>query len=390
MAIALDGGARRNDADAPVVLAELPAAGGRRIGVATLNVERTLNSLSLPMIEILRPALAGWAADAQIAMVWLQGAGDRAFAAGGDVQALYAAMTRNHAAGAAVDDYPARFFEAEYRLDHLLHCFPKPVLAWGHGVVMGGGLGVYLAASHRVVTERSRVAMPEVTIGLFPDAGATWLLRAIEPAFARWLALTGSQMNAADACAIGLGQYHIPHAAQEAVFGALQATPWSGMDDVNRGLLHDALVANVVAVDNGTSQLLDHQPALRRALSEPLADADAALVALATLLPGDDYLRRGVGAAQRGCPTSLGIIVEQLRRASALDLPGCLRMELTAAVHCAAQPDFAEGVRALIVAKDNAPRWWTDPDAAARATHVAAHFVPPWTAHPLADLGSGP
>ena len=381
-----------NDADAPVVLTELATVTGARIGIATLNVEKTLNSLSLPMIDILAPALTRWATDDGIAMVWLQGAGERAFAAGGDIQALYAAMARNHAAGSAVDDYPPRFFESEYRLDHQLHCFPKPVLAWGHGVVMGGGLGLFLAASHRVVTERTRLAMPEVTIGLFPDAGATWLLRHIEPALARWLALTGSQMNAADACAIGLGQYHVPNAARATVLSALQALSWTGDADSNRALLHDVLVAHVTAVDNATSQLLAHQPALRRALTEPLADGDAAMAALATLatlLPDDDYITRGVTAARRGCPTSVGIIVEQSRRAPTLDLISCLRMELTVAWHCAAQRDFAEGVRALIVDKDNAPRWWTGDSAAARTAHVASHFVDPWPAHPLADLATG-
>ena len=376
-----------NSADAPVVLSEIATAAGRRIGVATLNVEKTLNSLSLPMIEILAPALTRWAKDDGIAMVWIQGAGDRAFAAGGDIQALYAAMLRNHSAGHVVDDYPPRFFESEYRLDYQLHRFPKAVLAWGHGVVMGGGLGIFSAASHRVVTERSRMAMPEVTIGLFPDAGATWWLRGIEPAFARWLALTGSQMNAADVCAIGLGQYHIKHADRTEVLSDLQAVPWTRDDANNRALLHDAMVRRVSTVDNSTSQLLVHQPALRRALAAPLADTAAAIAALESLLPADEYLTRGVAAAKKGCPTTVGIVVEQLRRAPALDLAGCFQLELTIACHCATQKDFAEGVRALLIDKDNAPRWWMSERAADCALRVASHFVDPWPVHPLGDLG---
>ena len=380
-----------NAEDAPVVLRELATGNesGQRIAMATLNVEKTLNSLSLPMIEILAPALTRWAADPQIVMVWLQGAGDRAFAAGGDIQALYAAMARNHAAGTTVDEYPPRFFEAEYRLDYLIHTFPKPVLAWGHGVVMGGGLGIFSGASHRVVTERSRLALPEITIGLFPDAGATWLLRNIEPAFARWLGLTGTQMNAADACAIGLGQYYLNHALRADIVEVLRRLPWTSNVPNNRALLHDALAERVVPVDNATSQLLNHQAPLRRALTAPLAGIGSALAALASLLPGDEYLQRGVEAAQRGCPTTAGIVLEQLKRAPQLDLVGCFELELTVACHCARNKDFAEGVRALLIDKDNSPRWH-DLSAADDGgdAWVASHFIAPWPQHPLANLRS--
>ena len=115
-------------------------------------------------------------ADESVAAVVLTGSG-RAFSAGGDIQALYRAMAANHQAGERVDDYPYDFFEREYRLDYALHTYPKPLVALGHGVIMGGGLGIFAAADFRVVAENVRIALPEVSIGLFPDAGGTWLLK---------------------------------------------------------------------------------------------------------------------------------------------------------------------------------------------------------------------
>ena len=153
------------------------SAGGRVVAQAHLDSEPTLNALSLEMIDLMAPVLERWAEDDRVAAVLLTGAGDRAFSAGGDIQALYRAMQANHEAGERVDDYPYDFFEREYRLDYRLHTYPKPLVALGHGVIMGGGLGIFGAADVRVVTENVRIAMPEVSIGLFPDAGGTWLLK---------------------------------------------------------------------------------------------------------------------------------------------------------------------------------------------------------------------
>ena len=154
--------------DAPGIEFQLwPSAGPGHIAVATLNVPATLNSLDLTMVDALAAALVQWRDDPAVAMVYLRGAGDRAFCAGGDIQALYRSCKANREAGSRVDSYAEDFFEREYRLDYVLHTFPKPVLCFGHGVVMGGGLGLLAASRFRVVTPKSRVAMPEITIGLF-------------------------------------------------------------------------------------------------------------------------------------------------------------------------------------------------------------------------------
>ncbi len=210
-----------NDADAPVLLREQRTASGHKIGFAPLNAEATLNSLSLAMIRLLASQLARWAEDEETVCVLLDGAGERAFSAGGDIQALYRSMVRNHEAGEEVDPYAQTFFEAEYRLDHQLHTYPKPVLAWGSGIVMGGGLGLFSASTLRVVTQRARIAMPEITIGLFPDAGATRLLAGMARHQALFLALTASHMNAGDALRLGLATHFADHAAKPEVFEAL-------------------------------------------------------------------------------------------------------------------------------------------------------------------------
>ncbi|MEQ9005475.1 MAG: enoyl-CoA hydratase/isomerase family protein, partial [Pseudomonadales bacterium] len=218
-----------NDPQAPVLLFEHQTPSGHVLAEARLNVEATLNSLSLPMIDILRPALDRWADDDAVAGILLTGAGERAFSAGGDIQALYRAMVRNHEAGAIVDDYPDRFFEHEYRLDYRIHTYPKPVISVGHGVVMGGGLGIFSGARHRVVTEKSRIALPEVTIGLFPDAGATWLLRNMPAHVATFIATTGAHVNGADAVAVGVATHAVAAAERDRIREGLLHLSWTGV-----------------------------------------------------------------------------------------------------------------------------------------------------------------
>jgi enoyl-CoA hydratase/carnithine racemase len=366
-----------NSANAPVQLFEHPTASGHVLGEARLNFEGTLNSLSLEMIDIMSPALAGWAGRAEVVAVLFTGAGDRAFCAGGDIQALYHAMVKNHEHGEVVDDYPFQFFEREYRFDHQIHTFPKPVIAVGHGVVMGGGLGILSAARYRVVTERSRIAMPEVTIGLFPDAGQTWLLRNMPEHFATFLGVTGSHMNGADALMVGIGTHGIEQASRESVRERLCAASWQAD---GHAAVQEAL-ADLPAGEFPDAQV----ERLPDSLSVAGGIADAA-ASIAALRGGSDWIDRGIGAMESGCPTTVGIVVEQLRRAGAMSLADTFRMEMTVATHCANNHDFAEGVRALLIEKDNKPAWqFGDLDSLPQA-YVDSHFVEPWAQNPLADL----
>ena len=195
-------------------------AGAHRCG----HAERARH-LKFPRFDhgrCLAAALVQWRDDPAVAMVYLRGAGDRAFCAGGDIQALYRSCKANREAGRRVDSYAEDFFEREYRLDYVLHTFPKPVLCYGHGVVMGGGLGLLAASRFRVVTPKSRVAMPEITIGLFPDAGGTTLLSAMPGSLGLFLGLTGTHFRGGDARALGLGTHLIADDAGPALEAALR------------------------------------------------------------------------------------------------------------------------------------------------------------------------
>lgn len=366
--------------DLPVLVHEIDVGSGLSVGHAQLNAEATLNSLSLEMIDLLDAALRKWADNASVAAVVITAVGDKAFCAGGDIQALYHAIGANHAAGEVVDDYPFRFFEQEYRLDYLLHTFAKPVVCLGHGIVMGGGLGIFSASRYRVLTDRSRLAVPEITIGLFPDAGASWTLGNMQPHHAAFLGLTGSHVNATDSLLTAMGTHVTDHGQREAWLTGLLALSWSGDNTQDHQLVQDYLDA-LPSVAMPDSEL-SHVPQRHIDAQDLLGEARA----IFALEGSSKWIDRGIGNLRNGCPVTAGIVMEQLRRVPALSLADTFRMELTIATHCANNPDFLEGVRALLIDKDNAPQWSSTSLEDLSKEYVLSHFEPPWPSHPLADL----
>ena len=212
---------------APVLFEERAAANGMRFGIATLNSPQTLNGLSLEMVELLAARLDAWARDPGVALVVLQGAGEGVLRRRRPARAV-PQHDRECRQGPWANAYARRFFELEYRLDYRIHTYPKPVLCWGHGIVMGGGIGLMMGASHRVVSEASRLAMPEVSIGLFPDVGGSWLLNRMPGRIGMFLALTGAQLNTADAFFAGLADFRLDHADWPKLLESLQDQPWAG------------------------------------------------------------------------------------------------------------------------------------------------------------------
>ena len=390
------GGRLLTDADAAVVLSERPTADGRRLGVAMLNVAKTLNSLNLAMIDALDAQLRVWQEADDIVAVYLCGGGARAFCAGGDIQALYHSMRANHEAGELVDRYAETFFEHEYRLDHRVHVYPKPVICFGNGVVMGGGLGLLAASSHRVVTGSSRIAMPEITIGLFPDAGGTTLLSRMPGAMGTFLGLTGAHINGADALELGLGQYLIADDQRDALETALVTSAWSGDRDADSAMLDAWLedldarshAARPVSKVAGLRAAVDAALGASSAASTGVEDGDFGriLAAMRSLAGRDEWIDKGLATLEAGCPATAGIVVEQLKRGATMSLADRFRMELVIGTHCARNRDFAEGVRALLIDKDKAPKWSVSSLDALTDDVVQSHFEAPWTEHPLADL----
>lgn len=367
--------------EAPVVLLEeRPLAGGRLLAIATLNSERSLNSLSLDMIEQLLPAMHRWSADERVVAVFLQGAGEKAFCAGGDVRRICLAVREN-----GVDDpYAQTFFTEEYKLDYLIHAFPKPVIVWGQGIVMGGGIGLLCGASHRIVTETSRLAMPEITIGLYPDVGGSWFLSRVPGRLGLFIGMTGVHLNAADALHIGLADVALANASRQIVIDELCQVDWAADAATRREQVSD-LLASLPAPTLVPSEIARRQVALNaRAASDDLPALYAALTAPA---PGDVWLDRTATALAKGSPTSAALIFRQWQRGAGMSLEEVFKEELIISTQCARHPDFIEGVRALLVDKDNAPRWQPASLADVSEAWLAEHYQAPWTgAHPLQSL----
>ncbi len=370
-----------------VLFREVAAANGRRIGFAQLNAEKSLNALSLDMIRLLDPQLRRWADDPAIACVVLHGAGEKALCAGGDVRSLRKAIVEYQ--GAPPNPGALAFFSEEYRLDHRIHTYPKPVLVWGGGIVMGGGLGLLAGASHRVVTETSRIAMPEIGIGLFPDVGGSWFLRRMPGAMGLFVALTGVPLNAHDALEAGLANHFLRAADRDSLFEELLTLDWQDSSAGNRLLLsrllngHSGKAAELLPESN-----LRKQAAAIESLC--VGNSLAGVVQrIATYAGEDAWIRRGAATLAAGSPTTMALVWELRRRAATLSLAEVFRLELIVALQCCAHPDFAEGVRALLIDKDNKPQWQPATLDAVTPAWIDAHFAAPaWPqgAHPLADL----
>ncbi|MCC8559372.1 enoyl-CoA hydratase/isomerase family protein [Xanthomonas vesicatoria] len=380
---------------APVLFEQRDCADGHRIGVATLNAPKMLNGLSLQMTRLLDAQLQEWAGDAQIACVVLRGAGDKALCAGGDLHGLYQSMRahRDAVPDAAQrrarpqdNPYAAAFFEEEYRLDYRIHTYAKPLLCWGHGIVMGGGIGLMSGASHRVVTERSRLAMPEISVGLFPDVGGSWLLRRVPHGAGLFLALTGAPLNASDAIYAGLADVRLEHAQYSAVLDALSAHAWTGDAGNDREQLGAFL--------QGIAQPLEPGPLqLHAALIAQLVSGDTleqVVDAIAALQSEDGWLQAARATLAAGAPGSARLAWELQRHPGTATLAETFRTEYVAALHAAAHGDFAEGILALLIDKDRQPQWQPASLSAADTQWAAGFFNAPWPAaqHPLADLGA--
>lgn len=367
------------DLHEPAVLLEtLASSNGYNIGVATLNAPKSLNALTLEMVELLTPQLAAWQNDDSIACVVLRGSGDRALCAGGDVVKL-----RN--SSLAGDGAATHFFELEYRLDHLIHTYTKPFIAWGHGVVMGGGKGLFSGASHRVVTAETRMAMPEVTIGLYPDVGGSWFLNRMPGRTGLFLALTGAAMNAGDALFLGIADRFLKHDQWDAVIAGLTAMSWTtGKHGIQISQLLRQLEQS--ASEPPASVVRDHYDII-----QSLTDADCLedIYSNITGYQGDDkWLAGAARTLASGCPTSVYLIYEQLKRTLHLSLREVFESELVLSANCMRFGNFPEGVRALLVDKDRTPKFEPAEMSAVTPDFVEQHFASPWAegSNPLADL----
>lgn len=359
------------------------AVNGKQIGVATLSNESALNALTLVMAEQLYEQLLEWEEDPAIACVVLQGAGDKAFCAGGDIVSLHKSLCEH--GEDLTQRYAEQFFELEYQLDYLIHSYTKPVLCWGHGIIMGGGLGLMAGASHRVVTEKSRIAMPEITIGLFPDVGGSWFLNRMPGRVGLYLGLTGAHLNAADALFVKLADFYLEHSEKSALLDALLQVDW---DDHYRHNHHK--LSALLRQHRGRFPLPESPVRTHLDFINAITDFDSVediAAALAFHQQEDAWIQRGAKALQAGSPTSAKVIFETYQRATHMSLEEVFAMELGLAIQFCRHPDFREGVRALLIDKDNTPRWSPPTLAEVSDAYVEEHFTPPWPEdqHPYRD-----
>ncbi len=359
------------------------ATNGKRVAFATLNAERSLNALTFDMAERLMAQLRAWADDPAVACIVLEGAGERAFCAGGDVVALYKSLAQPDARTA--EHEVEQYFIREYTLDYLIHTYPKPLLCWSHGIVMGGGLGMMVGASHRIVTESSRLAMPEIAIGLFPDVGASWFLPRLAGRAGLYLGLTGAQLNAADALFLSLADHYVPAADKHSLYDRLLQLDWGGSARANRHCL-----SSLLRTYRGKHPLPESPVRARFDVINELMDRDSVeeiLAALRSRAADDAWFERGLRGLERGSPTSAKVIFEIYHRARHLSLKEAFALELGLTVQFARRPDLREGLRARMIDKDNRPRWSPATLAEVSEAYVEEHLVSPWPPdrHPFKD-----
>lgn len=306
------------------------------IGKVLLNRPKALNALTLDMCHALEAQLRAWAEDAEIAAVVVKGAGDKAFCAGGDIRHL----SENARAGA---DYPYRFWSDEYRLNALISHYPKPYLALIDGIVMGGGVGLSVHGRYRVVSEHALFAMPETGIGFFPDVGGSFFLSRCPGQIGLYLGLTGHRLRAADMLYAGIATHLVHRHRLPELEHALAETPQE----------IDAVLARF-AQDPEPAPLAADRAEIDDLFGRPSLEA-----VMAALAPGTTaFARKTHELLLRKSPTALALAFREIRAGAALDIDGCLRMEWRMASHVPGHlPDFHEGVRAVIIEKDNAPRW---------------------------------
>jgi enoyl-CoA hydratase/carnithine racemase len=349
-----------------------------RVGCITLNRPRALNALSLGMIRDITAALIAWRDDTHVLAVVVRGMGKEgpfgAFCAGGDIRFFHqAALIGNP----ELED----FFTEEYALNHLIHTYPKPYIALMDGIVMGGGMGISQGASLRIVTERSKLAMPETGIGLFPDVGGGYFLSRCPGRLGEYLGLTGHVLGGTEAINMGLADALMDSGRLTGLWETLGQTPFESGEAVERWCRN-------------------HEQKVFTRVVWPLAEVDrvfsldsvGAIVSALAATPGD-WAAQTLAVLNKRSPLMLHVVLEQVRRARGIGLADALRMERDMVRHCfQLRPGMAsetvEGIRALAVDKDHSPRWNPARVDEVMPEMVAPFFVSPWPAHahPLRSL----
>jgi len=304
-----------------------------RVGRILLNRPKALNALDLEMIRVMTRTLLAWRDDPHVHAVVIEGAGERAFCAGGDIRALRDGQLSGNRQ--PVD----AFFQEEYALNLLISVFPKPYISLIDGICMGGGIGISVHAPYRVTTEHAMFAMPETAIGFFPDIGATYFLPRLPGQLGVYLGLTGLRITGTDAVHAGFGTHYVPRARLPALSAALAEIGAAALARFAEPLPAYGLADTIAAIDTCFSA-----PTVRDIVARLEAD-------------GGEWTAPVLKALRTVSPTALSFTLEALRRGADMTLPRALDAEFALTKTTMAYPDFAEGVRAMVVDKDRQPKW---------------------------------
>lgn len=343
-----------SDKNSPVLAYTLPTADGQRIAVAVLNQPQRLNACNAVMTQALWHYLQQWSQTPDVVAVVLMGNGERAFCAGGDLHSLYHSMPATPLAHPWDNTDAYAFFQQEYALNYRMHTYKKPLIVLGQGIVMGGGMGLLMGGSHRVVNDSTRMAMPEVAIGLFPDVAASWVFGHLPGHAGRFLAITGEHFTAADALFLGLANAYVPGEQLAHLPYALAQLSWG--EDAQRH--HD--VASAFFAQWDWPQLIgsvqQHLPLLQRLgqTHDPVLYAQK----VAALHTHDDaWLRSAAQRLRAGSPLSVMLTQALLHTNRHASLAQALSLEFNAALYACYLGELKEGIRALLIDKDKSPQW---------------------------------
>ena len=390
----------RHDSLQPSVLAEeiMSHDGLHKIGIMTLNSAKTMNAVDLNMVNLIDEILARWQNDDHIVAMLMCGSGDQAFCAGGDIRQLYHSM---QAEGEEHLAYADAFFQGEYSKNYRLHRFGKPLIAWGHGFVMGGGLGLFIGASHKVGTETLKLAWPEIKIGLFPDVGGSYYLSRLPFPLGHWMALTGSQMNAVDCKQAGLVNYCLANSERDNLIEQLRHQPWQENKAMNNQFVRQLLTSfeQQTQVEFPPSNLVDNQAdieeifsSLQHAHIASLSDNKQVLEGIVLSINKIDsdnpWFNQGRDNFNSGCPGTAHLIMQQLQLGKNMSLKEVVQWELIIALQAVRHADFSEGIRAMVVDKDFKPSWQHDSVSDVPKQWVEDMLTPLWQdgMHPFSEL----
>jgi enoyl-CoA hydratase len=309
-----------------------------RLGRITLDRPKALNALTLDQVHAMHPRLEDWSADPDLACVTIEGAGDKAFCAGGDIKQLYEACK------AGEMDFVAAFYRDEYRLNRRIKTMPKPYVALIDGIVMGGGVGVSVHGHYRVATERTLFAMPETGIGFFPDVGGSYFLPHLPGAIGMYLGLTGARLKAADTLHVGVATHYVASDSLPALVEALSEA---------RDAAEVKASLDGFACDPGAAPI----DARRELIDRCFGKASLAEVVAALEAESDPFAAEALATLRAKSPHLVAVSFEMIKRGRTLSFDECMRMEFRLALQLAPAHDFVEGIRALLIDRDNTPSW---------------------------------